>query len=160
MAKGIRRQGRELALKLLYSLADHEGGSLEAVLSDFWLNFRFRNDILGDAEEGDSKEIKPEVRSFAESLVCGVSEHLEEIDQALGEFSTNWALDRMARVDLALLRLGAFELMYSKDVPVSVVINEAIEIGKRFGTKETSTFINGVLDQLSRRHRKEGHDNG
>jgi len=153
MAKGVRRQGRELALKLIYSLSDHEGGSLEAVLADFWSNFRFRNDILGDVEDLDSEDIRPEVRHFAEQLVGGVAEHLERIDQAINAFSTNWTLDRMARVDLALLRLATYELIYSQDVPASVVINEAIEIGKRFGTRDTSPFINGVLDQISRAHR-------
>jgi N utilization substance protein B len=153
MAKGVRRQGRELALKLIYSLSDHEGGSLEAVLEDFWGNFRFRNDILGDALEVDEDDIRPEVRSFAETLVSGVSEHLEEIDAAINAFSTNWTLDRMARVDLALLRLAGYELLYCPDVPASVIINEAIEIGKRFGTRDTKNFINGVLDQISKSHR-------
>ena len=153
MSRGIRRQGREMALKVLYSLADHEGGSLEHVLGDFWKNFQFRNDVLGDAVVDEVNALQPEVRSFAEKLVCGVAENLEGIDQEIKSFSTNWALDRMARVDLAILRLAAFELIYCPDVPHNVVINEAIEIGKRFGTEETPAFINGVLDHLSQKHR-------
>jgi len=153
MARGIRRQGREMALKVLYSLADHEGGSLEHVLGDFWKNFQFRNDVLGEAVDDEETSLRPEVRHFAELLVCGVAENLEAIDRELKSFSTNWALDRMARVDLAILRLAAFELAYCPDVPHNVVINEAIELGKRFGTEETSSFINGVLDHLSQQHR-------
>jgi N utilization substance protein B len=155
MASGIRRQGREMALKVLYSLADHEGGSLEKVLEDFWRSFQFRNDVLGEATDDETGDVRPEVRSFAEFLISGVAEHLESIDQSINEFSTNWALDRMARVDLALLRLGTFELLYSKDVPLNVVINESIEIGKRFGTEETPSFVNGVLDQVSKRKRTQ-----
>ena len=142
-----------MALKVLYSLADHEGGTLEHVLGDFWKNFQFRNDVLGDAVVDETPPPQPEVRHFAELLVCGVAENLERIDREINSYSTNWALDRMARVDLALLRLAAFELIYCQDVPHNVVINEAIEIGKRFGTEETSSFINGVLDHLSQQHR-------
>jgi N utilization substance protein B len=145
-----------MALKLLYSLPDHEGGSLEEVLADFWGQFEFRNDVLGEAEDTVTTSVRPEVRHFAESLVVGVSENLERIDKSLAEFSTNWALDRMARVDLALLRLAAYELLCSVDVPANVVINEAIELGKRFGTGETSKFINGILDPLARTIRKPG----
>jgi N utilization substance protein B len=153
MAGGIRRQGREMALKVLYSLADHEGGSLEHVLEDFWRNFRFRNDILGEVVEDDTSQLKPEVRHFAELLICGVAENLERIDLELNSYSTNWALDRMSRVDLAILRLAAYELIFSHDVPPNVVINEAIELGKRFGTEESPAFINGLLDHLAQQHR-------
>jgi len=149
MARGIRRHGRELALKILYSLPDHEGGSLENVFTDFWRNFRFRDDLLGESDE-EQAEAHPQSRRFAEDLVTGVSEQLERIDRTIEEHSNNWALDRMARVDLALLRLATFELLCAKDVPANVVINEAIEIGKRFGTKETPAFINGILDQVAR----------
>jgi N utilization substance protein B len=149
MAKGIRRHGRELALKILYSLPDHEGGSLENVFTDFWRNFRFRDDLLGEADE-EQEDAPPQARRFAEGLVAGVSEQLERIDRTIEEHSSNWALDRMARVDLALLRLATFELLCASDVPANVVINEAIEIGKRFGTKETPAFINGILDQVAR----------
>lgn len=142
-----------MALKVLYSLADHEGGSLEDLLIDFWKNFQFRNDVLGEAIEDEETLLKPEIRHFAERLVCGVAENLEGIDEKLNSYSKNWALDRMSRVDLALLRLSAYELLYCHDVPHNVVINEAIEIGKRFGTEETPAFINGVLDHLSQQHR-------
>ena len=153
MSRGIRRQGREMAIKVLFSLADHEGGSLEHVLGDFWKNFQFRNDVLGDAVEDNSSPQRPEVRHFAELLVCGVAEHLESIDRELNSYSTNWALDRMPRVDLAILRLAAYELIYCADVPHNVVINEAIELSKRFGTEESPAFINGVLDHLAKQHR-------
>ena len=129
--------------------------ALEHVLGDFWKNFQFRNDVLGEAVVDEVNTQQPEVRAFAERLVCGVAENLESIDQELSSYSTNWALDRMSRVDLAILRLAAYELKYCPDVPHNVVINEAIEIGKRFGTEETPAFINGVLDHLFQQHRKK-----
>lgn len=153
MGAGNRRQGREIALKMIYSLFDQDQ-SLQIALDDFWREFRFRDDVLGDALEEADKNVLPEVRSFAEELVQGVYDKLEEIDEALHSYSTNWSLERMARVDLALLRLSAYELLYRPDIPINVVINEAVEIGKRYGTKETPAFINGILDRISRTCRK------
>ena len=86
----------------------------------------------------------------------GVADYLERIDGMIEELSTNWALDRMARVDLSLLRLAAYELMARPDVPASVAINEAIEIGKIYGTKDTPAFVNGILDKISRACRPAG----
>lgn len=149
MSAGNRRQGRELALKMIYSLFDQDL-SLQVALDDFWRAFRFRDDILGEALDDAEKSVPPEVRSFAEELVHGVYDQLETIDEILHSYSTNWSLERMARVDLALLRLSAYELLYRPDIPINVVINEAIEIGKRYGTKETPAFINGILDRISR----------
>jgi transcription antitermination protein NusB len=157
MAKGMRRQGRELALKIIYSLQDQDT-SIEEVLSDFWESFRFRDDVLGDPLDEDRNPVRLDVREFAEGLVRGVSDHLEKIDQMIEELSTNWALDRMARVDLSLLRLAAFELLSRPDVPTSVVINEAIEIGKVYGTKDTPSFVNGILDKISRSCRPSDND--
>jgi N utilization substance protein B len=155
MAKGMRRQGRELALKIIYSLQDQDT-SIEEVLDDFWANFRFRDDVLGDPFDEFSKPVPADVREYAEGLVRGVADHLERIDQMIEDLSTNWALDRMARVDLSLLRLTAYELLARPDVPASVAINEAIEIGKVYGTKDTPAFVNGILDKISRACRPAG----
>jgi len=152
MAKGVRRQGRELALKIIYSLQDQDS-SIDEVLQDFWGNFRFRDDILGEPLDEFNRPVPAEVRNYAEGLVRGVADHLEKIDRTIEDLSTNWALDRMARVDLSLLRLAAYELMYREDVPASVAINEAIEVGKIYGTKDTPSFVNGVLDKISRLYR-------
>lgn len=152
MAFGVRRRGRELALKLLYSLPDHEGGSLEAVFADFWRNSLHGDDLPGDGEQAED-QAPQRSRLFAEQLVSGVADQLERIDQLIAAHADNWSLERMARVDLALLRLATYELLCATDVPASVVINEAIEIGKRFGTRETPAFINGILDKISRQAR-------
>jgi len=153
MSKGLRRQGRELALKIIYSLRTSDT-SIDLALKDFWANFRFREDILGEAVDEWSGDISPDLKAFAENLVRGVGEHLDDIDKTIRQSSTNWSLDRMAQVDLSILRLASFELIYCPEVPASVVINEAIEIGKTFGTADTPSFVNGILDKISRTARK------
>lgn len=148
MTSGVRRSGRELAIKVIYGF---DGGTdVEGLLASFWNHFRFRDDVLGEPLEDDSQPVAKTVRAFAEDLVRGVALHLEQIDGLIDEYATNWSLDRMARVDLAILRMATFELLHHPDVPVSVVINEAVEIGKRYGTKETPAFVNGILDRISR----------
>lgn len=149
MAQGVRRYGRELALKVLFGL--HNLVIMpEQALTDFWRSFRFENDVLGEAVDSFDEEISGDVRDFAEQLVRGVVANLEKIDATIEAAAANWTLQRMARVDLALLRLGTYELLFCADVPASVSINEAIEIGKRFGTKETPGFVNGILDKIAK----------
>ena len=95
------------------------------------------------------------VKTFANTLVRGVVDKLRELDAVIVKNSKNWALDRMSRVDLSLLRMSTYELMYQPDVPASVVMNEAIEIGKRYGTIDTPSFINGILDNIASHVRSE-----
>ena len=153
MSKGTRRQGRELALKAIYGL--HEGDAEPAsFLQEFWTNFRFRDDILGEPHDEPGATVPEDVRIFAEDLVLGTLGHLARIDEVIEEFSTNWSLERMSRVDLSLLRMASYELLYKAEVPPSVAINEAIEIGKTYGTKDTPAFVNGILDKISRTHRQ------
>jgi transcription antitermination protein NusB len=81
--------------------------------------------------------------------VTGVREHLTEIDALIEEHSHNWRLDRMSKIDRNVLRLGIFELKHRADIPRKVTINEAVELGKTFGTEESSAFINGLLDRVA-----------
>lgn len=155
MSSGVRRQGRELALKIIYSFPDQQS-DIRSILNEFWANFRFRDDVLGepvDLGEGDPSD---QVRLFAENLAAGAYGNLANIDERINQCSKNWTLERMSRVDLALLRLGAYELVHCSDVPTSVAINEAIEIGKRYGTKETPGFINGILDRIGKERPARG----
>jgi N utilization substance protein B len=152
MSRGNRRQGRELALQIIFAMPDHRG-DVRQLLRIFWENFVVEDDVLGEYPADPSGVSSPRARHFAEELVCGVADHQQEIDKHIKDFSTNWTLERMARVDLSLLRLAVFELLYCPGVPVNVIINEAIEIGKRFGTKETPAFVNGILDKISVRRR-------
>jgi N utilization substance protein B len=152
MQIGHRRQGRELAIKILYCFEQGKG-SMDAVLELFWNNFRFSNDVLGDTLDDINVPVVPETREFAETLARGFYQHREQIDRVIDEFSTNWSLGRIAKVDLAILRMSSYELLYLPEVPINVVINEAVEIGKRYGTADTPSFVNGLLDKISRIYR-------
>lgn len=134
---GARRIGRERALQALYQLemgATHPEGALEAA----W---------TAAAEEEPKPD--PEARRFASELTAGVWSRREEIDALIQEHSHNWRLDRMSRIDRNVLRLAIFELKFRDDIPRKVTINEAVELGKRFGNEESSAFINGLLDRVA-----------
>ena len=150
---GTRRRAREFALQILYWLdvmgpSDPGSGSGHIQLSDdqafalFWRNFAAHAEVEG----APTLEIN-DAQPFAEKLVRGVRQHLGALDAQIQSASRNWRLERMARVDRNLLRLALYELKYADDVPVKVAINEAIEIAKRFGTSESSAFVNGILDR-------------
>jgi N utilization substance protein B len=93
----------------------------------------------------------PELVDFARSLVSGVRRNRPELDRALEEKAENWRLERMAATDRNVLRLGAYEILHA-DTPAPVAINEAVELAKRFGTKQSAQFVNGVLDRLFHEH--------
>lgn len=99
-------------------------------------------------EEEDSRT-NYESLDFATELVKGVTENLSVIDKLLTAKSKNWSLVRMARVDLCILRIAIFELLYRSDIPKNVTINEAIEVAKKFGTEDSPSFVNGILDEIA-----------
>ena len=126
---GTRRQSRELALQLLYQ-CEHSSVDLEVMQQDF--------ESWQKADEG--------VRAFADELLRGTLENREEIDAHLEKQTAHWKLSRLAVVDRNILRLAMFELLFYRDTPPAVVIDEAIEIAKKFGAEESASFVNGVLD--------------
>lgn len=95
------------------------------------------------------EDADPEGRSYADAIVAGVAENLGAIDAKVTAASQNWRLERMSRVDRNLLRLGTWELMFRPDVPRAVILDEAVELAKAFGTEESSAFVNGVLDRIA-----------
>lgn len=111
-----------------------------------------------DMGQNDSKEaVKLFCENFVTSkrnlpffleLVNGVIEAMPEIDSAIERFSSNWKISRMSIVDRNIMRLAVYEMLFRKDIPSKVSINEAIDIGKKFGTKESGAFINGILDSI------------
>jgi transcription antitermination protein NusB len=127
-----RTRARERALQALYQI-DVAAEGIDEALAAFWRSF---------------EPVEREVRELAEATVRGVAEHRRRVDQAIEEASSNWRLDRMARVDRNVLRLAVYELLCT-DVPVKVVINEAIELGKKFGSESSGAFVNGVLDKVA-----------
>lgn len=88
--------------------------------------------------------------SFAAGLIEGTLKALNEIDRLIATLSTNWRIERMSKMDLTILRLSIYEISYCPDIPKAVTINEAIELAKKFGAEDSASFVNGILDKLSK----------
>jgi N utilization substance protein B len=128
---GKRRRARELALQVLFHMEFNSGDGNEA--------FDLVCECFGPPED---------IRPFSRQLVLGVWEKKDELDALISRSSINWRLERMSRVDKNILRLAAFEVLYMKDIPPKVSIDEAVELGKKYGTEDSGAFINGVLDKI------------
>jgi transcription antitermination protein NusB len=127
-----RRKAREIALQVLYSL-NFVNIDPQDALDLFWGNF-----------------VAPKAaKEFAAFLVQGTCEHREELDKLIAVCSDNWSLGRMSRVDINILRLAVFEFLYCDDIPPKVTLNEAVDLGKTFGSENSGSFINGILDTLN-----------
>lgn len=96
----------------------------------------------------ETKDNPRDYYGFAEELIAGVAAHLGEIDAKISQYATNWSIDRIAKVDLAILRLAIFELCYREDIPPIVSINEAVDLAKTYSSSESRRFVNGVLDRV------------
>jgi len=129
-----RTKAREMILRLLYQ-ADITASDPKDLLDGFLADY---------PDVGDD----PSLRAFVGELVALLSERRAEVDALLASSATNWHLDRMAAVDRNILRLAAVELLYRKDVPPKVAINEAVELAKKYGDLESGKFVNGILDKI------------
>jgi transcription antitermination protein NusB len=131
---GLRTAGRDLALKVLYQM-----------------------DIVGDRSAENLRSLlasmpaDPRAREFAARLVQGVSADLQHLDELLAQVITNWSISRLSRIDHNILRMAAWEMLHLDDVPARVTMDEAIELAKRYGERNSGQFVNGVLDVLAER---------
>jgi transcription antitermination protein NusB len=135
-----RREGRELALQALYSkdlVPQDAGSTLKRIMENF-----------GEGDE-PTLEIQSKAFAFASELVNGVLANLADIDARIAAKSKHWSMARMARVDLNILRLAVYELLYRSDIPKNVTMNEAIEVAKKFGAEDSASFVNGILDEIA-----------
>lgn len=130
-----RRKARENAIKMLYQL-EMSGYSVEDCIKIYW----------------DGHEENDEVKEYANYIVRGVNANINEIDEKIQSLSKNWQLSRMHKVDKAIIRLGAFELLFVEDVPFKVAIDEAVELAKKFGTEDSKRFVNGILDSFYKKY--------
>jgi len=135
---GRRRKAREVALQFLYQLDLHSEDDPTPHAEEFWARH----------------PVDDETRRFADALVRGAKQNQPKADDLIRQYVEHWDLERMAVVDRNILRLAIYELMWAEDVPAKVAINEAIEIAKKFGTRESSRFINGVLDRIHKELRR------
>jgi len=137
-----RRKAREIALQVLYGL-NFENSDVQKALDLFWSNF-----------------VAPKTaKEFAAFLVQGTCEHKEELDKLIAGCSDNWSLGRMSKVDINILRLAVFEFLYCEDIPPKVTLNEAVDLGKTFGSENSGSFINGILDALNLKLNKKNATN-
>ncbi len=128
-----RKKARECFMQLLYQMD---------VQQDFSQNIkeRFYKEHISDGAN----------REYLDQMFIAVRDHLPEIDSLISAFSERWKIDRIAKVDLAVLRLSTAEILYSPDIPISASINEAVLLGKKFGGEDSSKFINGILGKIAK----------
>jgi len=130
---GARRRAREIALQMLYQMEVNPVDPQEA-LELFWRNL----------------SASQPVKEFVGRIIAGVHGKREEIDKLIKKHSEHWRLERMDRVDKSILRMGVFEILFCDDIPARVAMNEAVDLGKKFGAEESGAFINGILDKISK----------
>lgn len=132
-----RTKARETALKILYA-ADVTGDAVTEQKECFWR---------------DHDEEDPPVREFADFLLDGIDEKLPELDGIISTYAENWEIKRMATIDRNVLRIATFELLYAEEVPPKVAINEAIDMAKKYGDRDSGKFVNGILDRIKKEER-------
>ncbi len=128
---GKRRRSREFALRVLYQLEISKEDIPRIIVQ--------QKEHLSLGDESDE---------FAERIVEGVRKNGPEIDKLIHRYSENWRLDRMNLIDRNILRMAVFEFLYCEDIPPKVTLNEAVELGKKYGSEESGSFINGILDRI------------
>jgi transcription antitermination factor NusB len=133
-----RTRARECALKILYMM-DITADAAENCAATFWAN---------------NEDVESEVKDFANALVTGVAKNREMIDKVISDYATNWELKRMAVIDRNILRFATFELLFMTDIPPKVSINEAIDIAKKYGDKDSGKFVNGIIDKINKTEKR------
>jgi transcription antitermination protein NusB len=132
-----RHRSRELAVQMSYQWdMNPKGLSDPKALDRFW---------------SEQAQASDDTREFFEQLVKGMADHLPAVDREIEAVLQNWKMSRIEKVDLAVLRISTYELLFFGKTPSAVVINEAVELAKRFGNKDSPSFINGILDALSKK---------
>jgi len=141
-----RRKAREYALQALFSIdvqdehdpACRSGESLDAICR-----------MIGVPQAS---------RDYFSALVEGIFDHVADIDRCIADTSSNWKLSRMSAVDRNIIRIAVYEMLYRDDIPAGVAINEAIEIGKKYGSEKSGSFINGILDSVCKHFKGASHE--
>ena len=131
---GERRLSREISLKTLFQI-DLVNTDIEETLKYTFENNKYSN----------------EVKEFTLTLVKGVMNNLSEVDKAISNYTNNWSLERITNIDRNILRVAIYEILYLKNIPKSVSINEAVELAKKYGTKSSFSFVNGVLGKIDKK---------
>jgi N utilization substance protein B len=139
-----RRKAREYALQFLYRIDFINNSKKKSNLSEYRESLEL---FWSDTDEKD-----PDTKAFAEDIISGTIKNLKEIDSLIQEVAQKWKISRMASIDRNILRFATYELLFRKDIPGAVTINEAIEIAKKYSTSESAAFINGILDKIAKEY--------
>ena len=134
-----RSLAREIAMKMLYAASLGGGETMD--------------EVLEQSEQADT--LSGSDKTFLENLVAGVTDRQEELDAVIGKYAQGWALNRLGKVDLTILRMAVYELMHMPEIPVGATINEAVELAKKYAEDKSSGFINGILGSAARELRSE-----
>ena len=134
-----RSLAREIAMKMLYAASLGGEESMK--------------EVLEQSEQADT--LSGADKTFLENLTAGVTDHQEDLDAVIGRYAQGWALNRLAKVDLTVLRMAVYELKYMPEIPTGATINEAVELAKRFGEDKSAGFVNGILGSVARELRSE-----
>lgn len=143
-----RRAARRIALDVLYEAEIRDllpGEALDRRADEEWVL------PAEDEAAGADAVVAPEAIEYARTLVLGVQDHQAELDELIVSYADRWAIDRMPVIDRSLLRMALFELLHEDDVPVAVVINEAVELAKELSTDDSGRFVNGLLGRIAER---------
>ncbi|MDF2889667.1 MAG: nusB [Clostridia bacterium] len=144
-----RRVAREYAIQFLFSLDFNKADDVENQLEEFLLH----RDAHREEEES---ALNKSSKDYAVEVIKGSLQHMEEIDKLIEFHTTGWKKERIAKVDLAILRLAIYEIVFNNEVPDSVAANEAIELAKKYSTDESGSFVNGVLGKIIRGKGEQG----
>jgi N utilization substance protein B len=162
MTAGKRRMAREMAVQMLYQ-SDLGGSSLPNIFTTFDLSEYLAREAAQDqkrglpspeerAESSRRRQRVDEAFDYAQTLVRGTVDHRERIDELIRSQADNWRLERMPPVDRNILRLAVYEMLHEQETPKLVVLDEAIELAKKFGSEQSGRFVNGLLDGLLKQH--------
>lgn len=134
-----RREEREILFKLLFRVEFNDKTEMPEQMQYFF-----------DWNVDDEKVVPEDVKEAIIARENSILDKLPEIDAAISEKATGWTIDRMGKVDLALIRLAVYEIMFDEEIPASVSINEAVELAKKYGRDESKSFVNGVLAKFAK----------
>ncbi len=134
---GHRRKAREETLRILFQI-EFEDAELDTIFAQYWEN----------------RKIREEIKEYSTWLVSGIVSHKGEIDDTIQSVSEHWRISRMALIDRNILRMAVFEILYEENIDAAVVINEAIEIARKYSGNEAATFVNGILDAARKKLEK------
>lgn len=143
-----RREARATAMTLLYSIQFHKDDPYSQI--EYFKDDAKNNDLMFDEDKKDISSLAEKDIEYIDDVVLGVINNTEQIDNLISKYSKSWAFNRIPRADVAVLQLCIYEMLYRDDIPNNVSINEAVELAKKYGHEDSSSFVNGILGSIYR----------